>query len=221
MKTALVGMGIVCSLALAGTAAAETPAERVGFQMDIRTGYAIPTGDATGDIGDGQGVKMSDAASGQVPLMVNIGAKVIPMLWVGGYVGFGFGGAAGELADNCNENGGSCSALGLRLGAEVQVHFIPAGDVNPWLGYGIGYESLSFSRSGGASDNTTTLSGWEYAHFMGGVDFRISRVVGLGPVVDFSLGQYDEISNEDLSLDIDNTAMHSWITLGVRVVFFP
>lgn len=222
MKTALVGMGIVCLLALAGTAAAETPAERVGFQMDIRTGYAIPGGDfAEGDVADGS-TKMSDLVSGQVPLMVDIGAKVVPMLWVGGYFGFGFGGPAGRLDDLCSADGGSCFALGLRLGAEAQVHFIPAGEVNPWLGYGIGYESLSLSRSGGSgSDSTVTLSGWEYAHFMGGVDFRLSRVVGLGPVVDFSLGQFDEISDEDVSLDIENTAMHTWITVGVRVVFFP
>lgn len=223
MKTSLVGMGIVCSLALAGTAAAETPAERVGFQMDIRTGYSIPSGDVAKTIGTNESVKMSDWASGQVPLVVDIGAKVIPMLFVGGYFGFGFGGPAGQLETACNEDGGSCLAVGVRLGAEAQVHFIPAGDVNPWLGYGIGYESLSFSRSGGASsDNDSfTLSGWEYAHFMGGVDFRLSRVVGLGPFVDYSLGQYGSASDGDVSVDIPNTSLHSWLTLGVRVVFFP
>lgn len=224
MKTVLVGMGVVCALTIAGAASAEAPPERVGFQMDIRTGYAIPGGDIANNVNTNQGAKLSDYAGGQVPLLVDIGAKVIPMLFVGGYFGFGFGGPSGQMETLCNSDGGSCLAVSVHLGVEAQVHFIPEGEVNPWLGYGIGYESLAFSHSGGSSsddDDTLSVSGWEYAHFMGGVDFRLSRVVGLGPFVDYSLGEYKTAEVGSVSQDIPSTAMHSWLTLGVRVVFFP
>ena len=65
---------------------------------------------------------------------------------------------------------------------------------------------------------------------MGGVDFRITRVFGIGPFADFALGQYSGASLKlsapgrptvDKNGDLANTALHQWLTLGVRVTFFP
>ena len=60
---------------------------------------------------------------------------------------------------------------------------------------------------------------------MAGVDFRLSRVFGLGPFVGFSLGQYSrahvEVNNTSQDNDIPETAMHQWLTVGLRTVFFP
>lgn len=67
---------------------------------------------------------------------------------------------------------------------------------------------------------------------MGGVDFRLDRVFGLGPFVDFSLGEYTgylfspgEYSSDeppDRSYqDIPEKALHEWLMLGIRGVFFP
>ncbi len=82
---ATVGLVGISSVALA-----ETPPPRVGFQMDIRTGYALPMGTFA------ENVKMSDIASGQVPFIVDIGGKVIPELFIGGYLGLAFGREAGK-----------------------------------------------------------------------------------------------------------------------------
>jgi len=76
---------------------------------------------------------------------------------------------------------------------------------------------------------TAALGGVEYAHFMAGVDYRISKVVGIGPYADFALGQYSIASIEAKSGgvtkktdgDIANTALHQWLLIGVKVTFFP
>lgn len=227
MKFGVLGLGVATAVAILvgqpGAALAEPPKAKTGFQMAIRTGYSAPFGEIVKD------TDLSDFSSGQVPLIVDIGGKVIPQLFLGGYVGFGFGGPGGNQADICDRNNSTCFGFGLRFGAEAQVHFIPDGFANPWLGYGIGFESLALAVDNSRNDDVIAagVGGWEYAHFMGGVDFRLNRIVGIGPFVDVSLGSYRTVSydngNTTRSSDIDDAerAMHGWATFGVRVVFFP
>src|SRR4051794_2710215 len=76
------------------------PPAHVGFQLGIRTGYALPMGKATAS-----GAGMSDLFSGQVPLFVEIGGKPSPNVFIGGYLGLGFGGSADKA---CDRSGVSC-----------------------------------------------------------------------------------------------------------------
>lgn len=227
MRIGVMGIGLLGTLTASTAAWAQTPPARTGFQMDIRTGYAIPYGTAIGSQGESDGgeLAMSDYVSGQVPLIVDIGGKVIPNLFVGGYFGFGFGGAAGNASTSCERSGGGCLAVSLRVGALAQVHFIPEGDVNPWLGYGIGFESVALAQDRNGTTSSLAFGGWEFAHFMGGVDFRLTRVFGIGPFIDVSMGQYGSASadNGDTTIDqdIEEKALHGWVTFGARFVFFP
>jgi hypothetical protein len=67
--------------------------------------------------------------------------------------------------------------------------------------------------------------GFQFARFMGGADFRISRVFGVGPFVDLSMATYTrqttEIDGVSVKADITESAVHEWLTFGVRFVFFP
>jgi len=205
---------VLTSLAFGRVASAQqVPKERVGFQMALRTGYAIPMGDASED------VELSDGVTGQVPLFIEIGGKISSNVFIGGYFGLAFGGGK-----NCDD-ADSCVAVGVRLGPELQYHFTPAGSVNPWIGYGIGIESLAIAAETNGQETTTSLSGFEYARLSGGVDFRLSRVFGIGPFVDFSIGEYTRFEFDtpvfDADGDIEDGAAHQWLTLGVRGVFFP
>jgi hypothetical protein len=110
------------------------PPARVGFQLGLRTGLAVPLGHAS------QGEEMSNVFAPQVPIIVEIG--------------------------------------------------------------------------------------FEFAHFMGGVDFQLSRTFGLGPFAGLSIGQYRRINYENAVRniavgDISETAIHEWFMLGLRTVFFP
>ncbi len=202
-------------------AARPVPPARTGFQMALRTGYMVPLGNASGAPGD----SMGNTFSGQVPLLVDLGGKPDPHLFLGGYIGIGVGGTSGLTSDRCSAGNITCVTATFRLGLELQVHLAPAASVNPWLGYGIGLESTALSASGGGGSGSVGVTGWELAHLMAGVDFRVSRKVGIGPVLDFSLGKYTHetqtVNGTDSGGDLPNTAMHEWLMLGVRVVFFP
>jgi hypothetical protein len=200
----------------------QAPPAHVGFQMALRTGYSLPMGKVSG----ADGADMSEFYSGQVPILLEIGGKVIPELFVAGYLGFGFGGVSGNQENLCEAARADCAAASFRFGAEVQYHILPASLSNPWLGYGIGISSAAITISEGGEEGSISQAGWEYAHFMGGVDFRLSRGFGLGPYVDFAIGEYmrysvDSPAGFEEDGDIDSTDIHQWLTFGVRGVLFP
>lgn len=215
-------VGLVLGLAIAARAsAAEPPKARTGFQMAIRTGYSVPMGSAFAGISTFRDTPLSEVASGQVPLLLDIGGKVHPNVFVGGYLGLAFG-APGRLEAECDELNRTCIGTSLRFGVEGQYQILPSGPMNPWVGYGFGVESTD----AGDADIGLTLTGWEFARFMGGVDFRLSRVIGLGPFVDLTMGSYARIAVRNPGLqswsdDIPETRLHEWFTFGARVVFFP
>jgi hypothetical protein len=199
--------------------AAPPPARR-GFQMALRPGIAVPLGSAQ------KNVSQSDVFGSQFAVAADLGVKLNENFFVGGYIGLGFGGAGGVTADQCDAAKASCSALSARIGAQVHYHLIPQGKINPWVGYGIGFESSGTSRTVNGLAVSTTRTGFEVAHLMGGADFRISKDFGVGPVVDFSIGRYSKASVSGLSAaagsnDITDGAWHEWLTLGARLTIFP
>jgi hypothetical protein len=227
MKIGVVVVGLSWLVPFAGVAVAqEVPPARTGFQMDVRTGYSIPMGQTGVGVFDANTntstkLRMSDVTSTQIPFIVDIGAKVIPQLFLGGYFGLAFGGEAGQVKAQCEANGGACISVGVDIGIEAQYHFLPAGSVNPWIGDGIGFESLSVSSGESNSDNNVTLGGFQWGRLMTGVDFRLNRTFGVGPFVDLSFGNYSSIKTGSVSTDISPSSTHEWLTLGARFVFFP
>jgi hypothetical protein len=228
MKIGVVVLGFSGLVSVASAAVAqEVPPARTGFQMDVRTGYSIPMGQTglalsgPGTVATSSPVAMSDVTSAQVPFIVDIGGKVIPQLFLGGYFGLAFGGEAGLAKTACEMNGGACVSVGVHLGLEAQYHILPGGPTNPWLGYGFGFESLGVSSGQSNGDNDLTFGGLQFARLMGGVDFRLNRVFGVGPFVDLSFGRYSSVKSGSVSTDISPTVTHEWLTLGARFVFFP
>lgn len=216
-------IGLVCGLAFAAQArAAEAPEARTGFQMGVRAGYSQPMGRALEDTHDEPRVPndfdISDVFSQQGSLIFDIGSKVTPEIFLGGYLGlaFGLGGHTMPTTDHASR---------LNVGIEGQYHFLPEGSVNPWLGYGLGIETARVAGTEGLGEHTLNLTGWEFARIMGGADFRVSRVVGVGPFVDFSLGGYQTLTFKSPGtsevMDLDSSALHEWLTVGARVVFLP
>lgn len=193
------------------------PKGHTGFQLALRPGFAIPLGDGV------QGAAMSDSVSPQVPLFIDIGGKVIPEVFIGGYFGFGVGTAAGGAKDLCEANGGGCLVARLNFGIQVQAHMMPRSQVDPWVGYGFGYETLGMGESSNGLIKSAGYAGLEFGRLMAGVDFRLSRVFGVGPFADFSVVQYSTASIDGNSFDLasDRKTAHMWLTIGARFVFFP
>ncbi|MDB4933534.1 MAG: hypothetical protein JWP87_506 [Labilithrix sp.] len=198
------------------------PKAHTGFQIAARVGVALPMGNLANDAA-GRGVNQSDLFGAQFAAITDIGAKIIPQLFLGAYLGGNFG-AAGSRLTVCDAPGASCSAFTYRIGAQLQYHIIPDGKVNPWIGYGVGYEVSRIATTLGGQTRSATAVGPEYGHLMAGVDFRLTKIFGIGPFVDFSFGQYSHLTTDEPGGgggEINDKSMHQWLTLGVKFIFFP
>jgi hypothetical protein len=200
------------------------PLGRRGFQAAIRTGVAIPFGslkdnDDPGVIGGR--TSMRDLVGPQLVLAADIGAKVTKWIFIGGYVDFASGLAAGDLSSSCDALRRDCRARSFRLGAQFAYSIAPDERLDPWIRYGLGYSSLAAGDDG----VDVTYRGFDFGRFGAGLDIRISRVVGLGPYVDFTVGKYAsrriETETGVVAGDISGRAFHYWFTIGPRLVFLP
>jgi outer membrane protein W len=187
------------------------------FVIGARLGYGIPMGDGS------EGEAMSDGLSGQIPIWLDLGYMVTPNIMVGLYGQYGFGLLSSDMNDACDTQSIDCSASIVRLGIQGQYHLSPAEKFDPWLGLGIGYEWATLSQSAGGVSLSTTTKGFEFVNLQGGLDYKLSPAFGIGPFLSFSLGQYGSYSSsgggQSASGDIDKTAIHEWLTFGVRGAF--
>jgi hypothetical protein len=219
----LASLGFAVLLAPALARADEPPPAHRWFQLAMRTGAAIPFGDVN------KATKMSDALTVQLPFIVDVGVKPLAPLFIGVYLGAAVGGAAGVVEQQCNGVGLSCTGVGFRGGLSVQYNFLPAARINPWIGYGIGYEIGGSNGSSGDRSVSNSYRGFEFAHILGGADVRLTEYFGIGPFLDVAIGQYDvaksEVNNggrvQTLGGIIPDKSPHAWFIVGVRATMFP
>ena len=195
------------------------------------TGVLFPFGSATGARGD----SLSNRYGWQwVPFEIGLGVKITDELYLGPYLSVGVGAEGSDLAVEKRCEAGddviddvSCSAVSVRMGLEVRYTFTPAEQMSGWVGYGFGYSGGSQTISDeGRYTETETARGLELARLTGGLDFRLTRVFGLGPYAVASIGRYNaqrtEIRNGEASnRDIAEPATHVWLGLGLRMVILP
>ncbi len=195
---------VLCSL-LPALARAQ---EKQGFELGVRTGFMTPLGSAAA----GSAKAMNATIAGEIPIWIDLGGRVSPAVFVGGYASYGLIGIAGG---SCY---GDCSHHVLRVGAEMHYHFAPTAKMDPWLGAGVGYEGLQFNQSyaGGTVDGTA--HGVEFLNAQFGLDFALSPKLALGPFLGATISQY----NTDFGGgDLAQKAIHSWFSLGVRLSVVP
>jgi outer membrane protein W len=200
------------------------------FQIGLRTGYALPLGNiySAGTAGPFRFLAdepMSNAFSGQIPIWLDAGYMVTPDILLGIYAQYGFVSTktrdAASTGTGCAV-GASCSAHDIRFGVQGQYHLGSGQAVDPWLGLGIGYETLGLTETNAGVTTNGSLSGFEFVNLQGGADFKLADAFALGPFVSFSLGQYSTLHTEiqGIGLDIDvPKALHEWLTFGVKGTF--
>ena len=212
------------ALLLPGTALAQdAPAERTGLQLDVRSGVSIPFGKAT--------PAPDDALSGrygkQVPILFGIGGKFSPAVYLGGYFGFSIGGpgSSSELQALCDSpDTEECSAVTARFGIETRYYFAPEAVWDPWLAYGLGFEGSTLGIDREGERDYTTLTGFELASNRRGLDWRGSKVFGIGAYFETSLGTFISERRSERPRD-DRSRLrrghHGWATPGYAAPVFP
>ena len=205
-------------------------AEDTGFEASFRVGYAFPLGNVSG----ANDSKLSDGVSGQLPLMLDVGYRVLPNLFIGVYGQYGFAFVGDAFDEVCNDSSPvDCSAHDIRLGIEGHYHFRPQHDFDPWVGIGFGYEWLNISAGRGDIESSSTMHGFEFFNLQVGLDVLVTRHFYAGPFVSMSFSQFSELSISckgvpaggcdafDGSTNISDKALHEWLMLGVRGSFAP
>jgi len=200
--------------------------------MAASTGLRFHMGDASGAPGDTLGARYSY----QLPVTLDLGFKLTPDVYLGGYLGFAYGaeGNADLIEDYCDDDDGnlsndiSCSVLSYRIGAALQYHFVPGGEYNPWVGYGFGLETVDQSlqdapRGFKQSTQTTAVT---LAKLNLGVDYRGRSGIGVGLLSEAAAGRFFHTRTEidgvaTYAGGIDQPAYHLWVGAGVRLVLFP
>ena len=143
----------------------EVPAARTGFQIALRTGVAVPLGEV--DKGD----SMSDTFTPQVPIIADIGVKLIPELFLGGYVGISVGGvgrrdqegAATRSNVDCTRRRLPHRHRGRSSTSLPDATLEPVGRLRHRL-----RDRRRERRRRAATSCSAALGGVEFAHFMGG-----------------------------------------------------
>lgn len=191
-------------------ASSQAPAGPKGFEVGLRTGYALGLGSLAGSA-SGDGASMSDFTPGMIPFQVDVGYRFDGNWFAGAYFQYGIG----FIKDEACGGGASCSATDLRFGIEGQYHLMPGNQIDPWVGLGVGYESVGVSASEGGLSISTSVTGLEFANLSLGGDYRVSPNLGVGPYLGLTVGQYSSA----FDTDIPEKALHMWLSIGVRGVF--
>jgi outer membrane protein W len=219
MRLAIFAGLVAVSLAASSTALADG-ATASGIEVGLRAGYSIPLGNLDGGNGTTAN-KLSDLVSGRIPIWIDAGYRINPNMYVGAFFQYGLGSvsSSGGLSTECSQNGVSCSIHDLEFGAMFAYHLMPDQTIDPWLGIGVGYETLSFSASAGGQSVDASASGFQFANLQLGADYKAMPNLGIGPFVSFSLGQYSSESSGGVSNPNLQTSMHEWLTFGIRGVY--
>jgi hypothetical protein len=197
----------------------------VRFEMGARLGYAFASGDYASGTSLTSVSTGEPGVSGGGAITLDLGTRISRYVYVGGFFSYAL------LATSCiPADPGfqlSCDAHDIRGGIDAQVHVLPRGAVDPWFGFGLGHEWLNVSVTAtgqGTGVASQTLEGWNFGHFMLGVDMRLGKGVGLGPYLEVTSGNFASTSMSvtggsqtmSQSSDISNQSSHQWVTLGVR-----
>ena len=225
MRFAIIAAGVLAASAvvLSGNTA-RADATPTGIEVGLRAGYAIPLGDAVGGANGAQSTSLSNAFSGMIPIWVDAGYRFNPNMMVGAFFQYGIASIAtgnGSLGQACSGSGVSCSGSDLMFGAQFHYHLMPDQTIDPWAGIGVGYEIASVNLSSGGQSAGTSFSGLQFVNLQVGGDYKIMPNLGVGPFVMFSLGEYSGCSYSGgaaggTSCSIASTAMHEWLTFGIR-----
>lgn len=173
-----------------------------GFAFGVRAAWAIPFGDLNNSD------SLSSDVSGQLPLWLEAGWRFTKSIYAGAYFQAGLG-----FFNNCPP-GSDCSTNGLRFGLEGIYNLAPDAGLQPWVGLGFGYETLSVSRAG----EDSSYKGWELLHLQVGADWAASKNFSIGPFASFSLfGTYTTQSSSGQDNSI--SASHNWLQLGLKATY--
>jgi hypothetical protein len=206
------------------------------LEIGLRTGYGIPIGRVTRDAA----TDLSDIISGQIPIGVDIGARIDGHVAFSLYYSYGFGLVGSYLRETCDlletsPTGAtvdvSCYVRSHRVGLQIGYHFTPSRDLDPWIAAGIGHEfldsTLSSMSGSGSATSTIDADGMEFINVQSGLDYRLGDHFRAGPFLGVTLTTYGSVTRSchgacgfagSSGGEVRNGSTHAWLFFGLRGV---
>lgn len=215
-----IAIGLVAFILLPVAAHAQGSPE-AGLELALRTGVAVPFGDIQNNS------SLDSYAKSAIPLVVEGGYRFDSNLFAGARFQYGFAQVKNPNG-SCSNNNASCGGSVVTLGLEGIYRLQPQAQFAPWLGVGAGYEWSSWDAESSVLNGAAgaTMKGF-VAMVQGGGDVRVTPQLVLGPFLEASFGRFDTVSTRlrlgntlsESDSDINDTAWHMWVALGVRGAF--
>jgi len=215
MKRLIITLAFLSSFVL-------TPSARAEVAIDLKVGYARPTGNIASESTASSYWKgaLSKFVSGAIPLEVAGRYRFTPKFSAGIYFQYA---PAFTAASICRPEF-SCSASNVRVGAEAVYGFLPDSTFNPWVSVGSGWEWLNqtvdipSTATVAGSTQKLGLNGWEWFNVQVGADWNLSKMFAAGPYVGFFGGQYSSATDNAGSHTIAsaNRQFHGWLQFGLK-----
>ncbi|MEI6224024.1 MAG: hypothetical protein WCS72_04685 [Deltaproteobacteria bacterium] len=190
--------------------------------LDLKVGYAIPTGDLMAFGGSDYYGPMKYTWSGAVPIEVAGRYRFSPSFSAGVYYQY----APAFIATRFCASGMTCSGYDMRVGVEAVYAFLPERAWNPWVSVGTGWEWTHFSVATADASSQVTYSGWEYFNVQAGLDWNLSKTFAFGPYVGFFGGSYSTLTGNSTgpgaggavsgSIPSGYRAFHGWLQFGLK-----
>jgi hypothetical protein len=193
-------------IAVAVASASPARADDSGFTVGLRASYAFPRGQVV------TASNLSDMVAGSIPLWFDLGYRFTKSFQVGAYAQYAGLFGLSRVA-SCPVNG-NCSSNSTRFGLETSYAFFPDASFDPWVGLGLGYESLGANVEG--SDRT--VRGFEGLAQLG-LDWHVTKSFSFGPFLSASVGRFGGESLGGVSTDFSDTAYHTWLQAGLKTSF--
>jgi outer membrane protein len=200
------------------TAPKQKAADRSGVSVGARVGWGFPIGSLT------KGDSFGDNLSGILPIWFDVGYRISPEIYLGGYFQWGIG-FVSQAA--CVAPLTSCSGDDVRFGLNLHWHVksaLGAGPwsehFDPWVGFGAGYEIATITLERGSDRSHQTFRGFEFGNLQVGGDYLGLGSMRLGGFAVISLAEFTRSSvsvpTGVTSFSIAEPEVHAWLVLGVR-----
>jgi hypothetical protein len=160
--------------------------EYTGLSVGLRGGVALPGGQA-------KSTALADVVKYVVPIGVDVGYYLRPNLYVGAYFLYGFAGTSRSSQDACpSGTDTTCTAQSYKWGILAEYAFRHTRTWSPWVRGGIGMDviNLTATDSRGATSQSSSLFGFEWAVLSAGLDWKPGYFYGVGPFAELALGDY-------------------------------
>jgi hypothetical protein len=211
MRKMLRSAAVAVSLAVAFPAMAQV-------SLDLKVGYAVPTGSVQVASPVNPGETLASKWSGAIPMELALRYRFGQNVSAGAYFQWG----PAFVASTSCPPGGSCSGYDMRFGLELVYGFTPGDRFNPWLSIGTGWEFSQLATSGGGTSSTQLWSGWEYLNLQIGLDYKVASAFAVGPYAGIIGGTYSNLKatfgDQPFNRAVDPSArsFHGWWQFGLK-----